>query len=125
MVPGAGLEPARPFERGILNPLCLPISPPGQSCVCRCTWQNGVHFKLIEMDLSCTLSTNSSIRSAFIQNLELIGLVLLIVAYKSAYFWLPLLSGNFGAQIHLKSMYQRHADNALAPRTIYCHSDSG
>ncbi len=33
MVPGAGLEPARPFERGILNPLCLPISPPGQSCV--------------------------------------------------------------------------------------------
>jgi hypothetical protein len=29
MVPGAGLEPARPYERGILNPLCLPISPPG------------------------------------------------------------------------------------------------
>ena len=29
MVPKAGLEPARPFERGILNPLCLPISPPG------------------------------------------------------------------------------------------------
>ena len=31
MVPGAGLEPARGFPRGILNPLCLPISPPGQS----------------------------------------------------------------------------------------------
>ena len=30
MVPGAGLEPARPYERGILNPLCLPISPPAQ-----------------------------------------------------------------------------------------------
>ena len=30
MVPGAGLEPARPYDRGILNPLCLPISPPGQ-----------------------------------------------------------------------------------------------
>ncbi len=30
-MPGAGLEPARPFERGILNPLCLPISPPGQT----------------------------------------------------------------------------------------------
>jgi hypothetical protein len=30
MVPRAGLEPARPYERGILNPLCLPISPPGQ-----------------------------------------------------------------------------------------------
>lgn len=31
MVPGAGLEPARSKERGILNPLCLPISPPGQT----------------------------------------------------------------------------------------------
>jgi hypothetical protein len=29
MVPGGGLEPPRPYERGILNPLCLPISPPG------------------------------------------------------------------------------------------------
>ena len=29
MVPGAGLEPARPYDRGILHPLCLPISPPG------------------------------------------------------------------------------------------------
>ncbi len=29
MVPGAGLEPARRYRRGILNPLCLPISPPG------------------------------------------------------------------------------------------------
>ncbi len=29
MVPGAGLEPARPLRRGILNPLCLPIPPPG------------------------------------------------------------------------------------------------
>ena len=29
MVPGAGLEPARLCGRGILNPLCLPISPPG------------------------------------------------------------------------------------------------
>ena len=26
----AGLEPARPFGRGILSPLRLPISPPGQ-----------------------------------------------------------------------------------------------
>ena len=30
MVPGAGLEPARCCQRGILSPLCLPISPPGQ-----------------------------------------------------------------------------------------------
>ena len=33
MVPGAGLEPARSYDRGILNPLCLPISPPGQRMV--------------------------------------------------------------------------------------------
>jgi hypothetical protein len=29
MVPGAGIEPARPCEREILSLLCLPISPPG------------------------------------------------------------------------------------------------
>ncbi len=29
LVPRAGLEPAQPYSRGILNPLCLPISPPG------------------------------------------------------------------------------------------------
>ena len=31
MVPGAGIEPARYFYRGILSPLRLPISPPGHS----------------------------------------------------------------------------------------------
>ena len=30
MVPGAGLEPARPQGRGILSPLRLPVSPPGR-----------------------------------------------------------------------------------------------
>ena len=30
MVPGAGIEPARPRSRRILSPVCLPISPPGQ-----------------------------------------------------------------------------------------------
>ena len=30
MVPEAGIEPARPLSRGILSPLCLPVSPPGQ-----------------------------------------------------------------------------------------------
>ncbi len=30
MVPGTGIEPVQPFSRGILSPLCLPISPPGQ-----------------------------------------------------------------------------------------------
>jgi hypothetical protein len=29
MVPGAGVEPAQCFHRGILSPLRLPISPPG------------------------------------------------------------------------------------------------
>ena len=29
MVPGAGIEPARRCQRGILIPLCLPISPLG------------------------------------------------------------------------------------------------
>ena len=28
LVPRAGVEPARPYERGILSPLRLPISPP-------------------------------------------------------------------------------------------------
>ena len=37
VVPGAGIEPARYFYRGILSPLRLPISPPGLSvyAVCR------------------------------------------------------------------------------------------
>ena len=30
MVPGAGIEPARPLGREILSLLCLPVSPPGQ-----------------------------------------------------------------------------------------------
>ena len=31
LVPRAGVEPARTYKvRGILSPLCLPISPPGQ-----------------------------------------------------------------------------------------------
>ncbi|MEY3219419.1 MAG: hypothetical protein RIT27_776 [Pseudomonadota bacterium] len=30
VVPGAGLEPARCYHRGILSPLRLPISPPGR-----------------------------------------------------------------------------------------------
>ena len=40
VVPGAGIEPARYFYRGILSPLCLPISPPGLSfyAVCRASF---------------------------------------------------------------------------------------
>ncbi len=33
MVPEAGLEPARYFYRGILNPLCLPIPPLGHNFI--------------------------------------------------------------------------------------------
>jgi hypothetical protein len=29
LVPGAGLEPARPCEQGILSPWCLPFHHPG------------------------------------------------------------------------------------------------
>jgi hypothetical protein len=36
MVPGARLELARPYDRGILNPLCLPISPPGHGILALC-----------------------------------------------------------------------------------------
>ncbi len=31
LVPGAGIEPARPRGRGILSPLRLPVSPPGRA----------------------------------------------------------------------------------------------
>lgn len=31
MVPGAGIEPARPCGQGILSPLRLPIPPSGQT----------------------------------------------------------------------------------------------
>ncbi len=33
VVPRAGIEPARSCDRGILSPLRLPISPPGQTGV--------------------------------------------------------------------------------------------
>ena len=33
MVPGAGIEPARPQSRRILSPVCLPVSPPGHTRV--------------------------------------------------------------------------------------------
>ena len=38
MVPGAGLEPARCYQRGILNPLCLPIPPPGHRVARKSMW---------------------------------------------------------------------------------------
>ena len=40
LVPEAGLEPARCCQRGILSPLCLPISPLGRRAHCA-THQSG------------------------------------------------------------------------------------
>ena len=42
LVPRAGIEPARHFCRGILSPLCLPISPPGLSFYEVCSDANGI-----------------------------------------------------------------------------------
>ena len=42
LVPGAGLEPARPCDRGILSPLRLPVPPPRQGAkVKRVSWWAG------------------------------------------------------------------------------------
>ena len=42
LVPGAGIEPARYFYRGILSPLRLPISPPGLSFYAVCSDPFGI-----------------------------------------------------------------------------------
>ena len=42
VVPGAGIEPARYFYRGILSPLRLPISPPGLSVYTACRDPNRI-----------------------------------------------------------------------------------
>ena len=42
VVPGAGIEPARYFYRGILSPLRLPISPPGLSFYAVCSHPFGI-----------------------------------------------------------------------------------
>ncbi|MDB4939748.1 MAG: hypothetical protein JWO40_173 [Candidatus Doudnabacteria bacterium] len=33
LVPGAGIEPASPYEQGILSPSCIPIPPPRLECI--------------------------------------------------------------------------------------------
>lgn len=77
MVPRAGLEPAQRERRGILNPLCLPIPPPGQrnhamvtpslTSLCRENeaYFNGLRFEinknfvfLIQMVKNHTLQSN-------------------------------------------------------------------
>ena len=42
-MPGAGFEPACPFRRGILSPLCLPVSPPRRGCRGPLFWTTGPH----------------------------------------------------------------------------------
>ncbi len=51
MVPGAGIEPARGFPRGILSPLRLPISPPGLGYgfnILRCQASESQHTNCME-----------------------------------------------------------------------------
>ena len=63
MVPRAGIEPARHFCRGILSPLCLPISPPGLSVYAVCSDANGVirNLKSFEKNLSGTKSGSNTL----------------------------------------------------------------
>ena len=49
MVPRAGIEPARHFCRGILSPLCLPISPPGPSVYAGSVELNGIKRDYLEL----------------------------------------------------------------------------
>ncbi len=63
MVPGAGLEPARCYQRGILNPLCLPIPPPGHR-VCylkqvdKANMERHTRLELVTSTLARLRSTN-------------------------------------------------------------------
>lgn len=66
MVPRAGLEPAQRERRGILNPLCLPISPPGQ--------------------VIGSLKTNLCARSFSAE--RILTLTRLFYKYKNGLFWL-------------------------------------
>ena len=61
VVPRAGIEPARYFYRGILSPLCLPISPPGLSTVdsiYSVLWSLPDFLSCTTLVHPCTSSTN-------------------------------------------------------------------
>ena len=47
MVPGAGVEPARCYHRGILSPLRLPVSPPGRAGIGIAKMEAGTRFELV------------------------------------------------------------------------------
>ena len=91
MVPGAGLEPARYFYRGILSPLRLPIPPPGQRVlrlrlVLACYFLLALRARpcgrsrapaLHGTCASCTSSTNSATRARGTSTQAGTGLLLL------------------------------------------------
>ena len=52
MVPGAGIEPAQPYGRGILSPLRLPVPPPGRGALLSTTDCESVNVIFPESDQS-------------------------------------------------------------------------
>lgn len=67
MVPRAGLEPAQRERRGILNPLCLPIPPPGHA-ILYCDALNQCALRAVRHHLNTDTSTSES---SILQNLFL------------------------------------------------------
>ena len=59
MVPGAGVEPAWSYLRGILSPLCLPISPPGP-CILWCPGRESNPHATRTLEPKSSLSTSSN-----------------------------------------------------------------
>jgi hypothetical protein len=70
-VPGTGIEPVRSFyDRQILSLLCLPISPPGQSCLLSCVmyrmrWIQGRYYIGSLYNLAIVFLKNFLIYSVF------------------------------------------------------------
>ena len=62
VVPGAGIEPARPYDREILSLLCLPVSPPGHrgANTIQHGWKRGVFYHLCKpfLRLCCHIFIN-------------------------------------------------------------------
>ncbi len=74
MVPWAGVEPARSFERGILSPLRLPISPPRQinliSCLLYIKMKKMLHFFMFSSGILVTYFELFDLTSCFIANIN-------------------------------------------------------
>jgi hypothetical protein len=58
LVPGAGIEPARPFEHEILSLGCLPVSPSGQFGA---VGRTRTHHLMLTKQLLCQMSYNGII----------------------------------------------------------------